>query len=88
MKPDKDLIRGVLMNLQGHTPNSEQYRFGVVTDVFGIGSTMAKDLCVEYGLDPYQMVKGVVCENCLEAEEVVRDENGDCESCGCRYCIC
>lgn len=69
LKPDKDLIRGVLRNMVGRTPNSKQYRFGVASDVFGIGSTMAKDLCIIYGLDPDDLIAGVVCERCVEEGE-------------------
>ena len=34
-------------------------RWVAVVDTFALGSTYARELCQQYGLDPYEMVEGV-----------------------------
>ncbi len=46
-------------------------RWVAVREVFGWGSTTSQHLCLEYGLDPNEMLQG--CEDCHEREEADRE---------------
>lgn len=55
---ERDLIHGVMRNLQGPAGNTYgRPRWAIVTDVFAIGSTSARALCREFGLDPDEQLK-------------------------------
>ena len=52
-------IRNAKPRLNGESP-----RWVAVMDTFATGSTLAKELCKTYDLDPDEMVPGVRCIGC------------------------
>lgn len=55
---ERDLIERVMRNLQGPAGNTYgRQRWAIVTGVFAIGSTCARALCREFGLDPDEHLK-------------------------------
>lgn len=54
---ERDLIRRVLLNLPRATGRKpRQFRWVVVRDLFGVGSTVANALCREFDMDPEEMI--------------------------------
>lgn len=51
-------------------------RFGIITQAFGVGSTVAKELCRLAGLDPYEELEGPQCQACEQAESDAERETG------------
>lgn len=71
-------------------------RWAVVRDLFALGSTSANALCVEFGVDPDEVLHGPVCELCSldhhDHEQEFGDDLGEsppgyvsCPSCGCGF---
>jgi hypothetical protein len=52
---DADLVKRVMTNLRVSC-GIACVRWGVITEVFAIGSTSAKELCVLYGYDPDEIL--------------------------------
>jgi hypothetical protein len=56
MNRDEVLIGTALRNLQ-HNYHKSRYRgvifWGLVSDIFGLGSTSSIELCQRYGIDPW-----------------------------------
>lgn len=48
---ERDLIRRAMLNLRGRS-RTKTARWVLVTKTFGVGSTVARALCREFGMDP------------------------------------
>lgn len=53
---ERDLIMRVMRNMRGRSRYGEM-RWVIVRDTFACGSTVARALCHEFGLDPDQELK-------------------------------
>lgn len=55
---ERELIRRVLNNMQSTYRRRSQTipRWACVVELFAVGSTVAKDLCVEFHLDPEEYI--------------------------------
>ena len=53
---ERAMVRRVLLNMRG-TTRYGQYRWSEVAYLFGMGSTVARALCREFDLDPYEVLK-------------------------------
>lgn len=69
---EKELICRALRNARPRGRASAPL-WGAVEETFGVGSTVAVELCRAYGFDPDETVVGGTCERCAEAEEASED---------------
>lgn len=53
---ERDLIRRVMLNLRARN-RLKTARWVLVTKTFGVGSTVARALCHEFGMDPDEELK-------------------------------
>lgn len=60
---DQGLVSRAMRNARSRTCVRSK-RWAAVAEVFGVGSTMAKQLCREHGLDPDEEIDGIVCVGC------------------------
>jgi len=54
---DRDLIKRVLLNMRPRRSERNVIRWVAVSDLFGVGSTVARALCCEFNLDPEAIIK-------------------------------
>lgn len=54
---DRDLIRRVMRNLRPRRGERNVMRWVLVKGAFGVGSTVACALCVEFDMDPDEVIK-------------------------------
>jgi len=55
---ERSLIKRVMMNIKRPPKGTySAYRWAVVMDTFGCGSSVAQALCVEFDLDPDEILK-------------------------------
>jgi len=57
------LIYGAIANAK-NTTFGEKSLWAVVKDIFGIGSTWARELCIEHKFDPEKQLPPIVCPEC------------------------
>ena len=57
------LVENAIRNAQPHEIG-KNYRWVAVRDTFATGSTVAIELCRQFGLDPDEMVEGPDCLSC------------------------
>lgn len=58
-----ELVKRAMRNAKARQAGDSP-RWVAVMDTFGTGSTVARNLCVEHGLDPDEPVPGVHCIAC------------------------
>lgn len=59
---DRELVRRVLANMRARNAHDRMKpRWVLVCHLFGVGSTVAKALCAEFGFDPHETSVGSVC---------------------------
>lgn len=56
----------------GRTAAVARVRWAHVAYILGVGSTSAHRLCIDFGLDPDEIVGG--CHACAEREEELKEE--------------
>jgi len=57
---ERDLIRSAIRSLRGPSKYRSKYgieRWILVKDLFGVGSTVARGLCREFGFDPDESLR-------------------------------
>ena len=59
----EDLVKRAVRNAVPHKTEPSCW-FGAIMDTFGVGSTMAREICKAHGLDPDEKVDGVHCSAC------------------------
>lgn len=58
-----DLVKRAVRNAIPHTAGPSE-RWVAIGDTFAVGSTVAREICKTYGLDPHEYVDGVNCISC------------------------
>lgn len=53
---DNQLMANAVRSARANRGGKGALHFGAVMDTFGVGSTVAKQLCVRFGYDPYGRV--------------------------------
>lgn len=53
---ERDLLERAMRNMKGPS-RTGMYRWVLVRDAFGVGSTVAHALCQEFNLDPDEVLK-------------------------------
>lgn len=53
---EKELLRRALRNLRSSPRRTPRVRWALVMETFGVGSTVARALCLELGMDPEELV--------------------------------
>lgn len=64
----RKLLWGVVHNAHRMSVRGDQsgtVLFGLVSEICGCGSTMAKELCKEFGLDPYEHIHAYPEDSCI-----------------------
>jgi hypothetical protein len=54
---DHELVQRAMMNMANRS-HADQFRWVIVRDTFGFGSTMAKVLCKRFGFNPDEILTG------------------------------
>lgn len=54
---ERDLIGRVMRNLRPRRGERNVQRWVLVHNTFGVGSTVSRALCVEFGMDPDEVIK-------------------------------
>ncbi len=67
MNTPNEMIKMALLNMRPH--RGRRVRWGVVVDLFGIGSYSAQKLCKKHGVEPYEMIDGP----CVECDELLTE---------------
>jgi hypothetical protein len=57
MKSDEELLADAVRCARARRGGAGAPRWGSVMDTFACGSTVAKDLCIRFGFDPYKTAK-------------------------------
>jgi hypothetical protein len=63
MQYNTTLVRNAIANARPHKCRPVA-RWVAVMDVLAVGSTTAKQLCLDHGFDPDEEVDGPICETC------------------------
>jgi hypothetical protein len=53
---DDDLLRRAITNCRSKNHGRKHYRWVAVMDVFVLGSSYSRELCLRFGFDPDEMV--------------------------------
>ena len=69
MENFKELVHRAILNVKAPIGTVHYTRQFCVRDAFGIGSSSAYNLCMEFGFDPDEVIKGQVCDVCSERED-------------------
>jgi hypothetical protein len=68
--PDSALVARAMRNARPNQVGGVAARWVAVRDTFGVGSTVARVLCQQHGLDPDEEVAAFVCDLCcIEGED-------------------
>ena len=59
----ENFVKRAMLNAKPHCCG-ESPRWVAVMDTFATGSTVARDLCDYYGLDPDEKINGATCVSC------------------------
>lgn len=54
---DRELIRRALRNMRPRRGERNVYRWVMVKNLFGVGSTVAHALCAEFNMNPDEVIK-------------------------------
>lgn len=65
---EKELIHRAMLNARPNRCNAEVPLWAAVEDTFGLGETVAVQLCKALGFDPEEKRRGPVCEVCADTE--------------------
>lgn len=53
MLSDEQLLANAVRCVKANRGGQDALRFGAVMDTLAVGSTVAKELCIRFGFDPY-----------------------------------
>jgi len=65
----KTLVRNAVRNAMPRQTAIPVLRWACVRDTLAVGSTLAKTLCEEFGVDPDEMIFGFICDRCPALED-------------------